>query len=84
VKEPVRIEIRGKDEFWGRAFHVEWDDQFPGRKLTSSGKHFIAEREWLDDLERVGSQTFCKVVLAPENVPRRRWMISLIGRNGAL
>ena len=84
MKEPVRIEIRGKDEFWGRAFHVEWDDQFPGRKLTGEGKHFIAERDWLDDLERVGSQTFCKVVLAPENVPRRRWMISLIGRNGAL
>jgi len=84
VKEPVRIEIRGKDEFWGRAFHVEWEDQFPDRKLTGDGKHFIADREWLDDLERVGSQTFCKVVLAPENVPRRRWMISLIGRNGGL
>ena len=84
MKEPVKIEIRGKDEFWGRAFHVEWEDQFPDRKLTSDGEYFIAEREWLDSLVRVGSQTFCKIVLAPENVLRRRWMISLIGRSSAL
>jgi len=84
LKQPVRIEIRGKDEFWARAFHVEWEDQFPDKKLTSDGKDFTAEREWLDDLERVGSQTFCTVVLAPENLLRRRWIISLIGRNSAL
>jgi len=80
VNLPVRIEIRGKDEFWGRAFHVEWEDQFPDRRLTADGEHFIAQREWFEDLERVGSQTFCKIVVAPENPLRRRWMSSLIGR----
>jgi hypothetical protein len=84
VNSPVRIEIRGKDEFWERAFHVEWEDQFPDRRLTADGEHFIAEREWFEDLERVGSQTFCKIVIAPENLPRRRWMSSLIGRRGIL
>jgi hypothetical protein len=80
VNSPVRIEIRGKDEFWGRAFHVEWEHQFPDRRLTADGEHFIAEREWFEDLDRVGSQTFCKIVVAPENPLRRRWMSSLIGR----
>lgn len=81
MKEPVKIEIKGKDEFWGRAFHVEWEHQFPGRGLTlTDGGQFIAESEWFGDLERVGAQTFCKVVRAPENPYRRRWMTSLMPR----
>ena len=75
MKEPVKIEIRGKDEFWGRAFHVEWEHQFPARVLTlTGGGQFIAESEWFGDLERVGAQTFCRIVRAPENPERRRWM----------
>jgi len=81
VEQRIRIEIKGKDDFWGRAFHVEWEYQFPDRKLASDGAgRFLAENEWLDDLERVGEQTFCTILRAPENPRRREWMSSLIRR----
>lgn len=81
MEQQVRVEIKGKDEFWARAFHVEWKYQFPDRKLVCEGANrYIAQLEWLNELERVAAQTFCKVVRAPENPPRRRWMNSLIPR----
>jgi len=81
LEQEIRIEITGKDDFWERAFHVEWDYQFPDRKLASDGAgRFNARSEWLGDLERVGSQTFCAIVRAPENPRRREWMSSLIPR----
>lgn len=81
----MRIEIKSKDEFWGRAFHVEWAHQFPDRVLTSTDSgQFIAEGEWFDDLNRVAAQTFCRIVRAPENPQRRRWMNSLIPRRSGL
>lgn len=77
----VKIEIKGKDEFWERAFHVEWGDQFPDRQITADTSGlFLVAPEWLEDLERVGAQTFCTVIQAPENPGRRRWMNSLITR----
>lgn len=79
MEQRVRLELRGKDEFWTRAFRVEWEDQFPDRKLESdSAGDLIAAREWLEDLERVAAQTFCRVVHAPANPDRRRWMNSLV------
>ena len=83
MERRIRFEIKGKDGFWERAFHVEWEHQFPDRALTSSGaEQFIADNEWFDDLERVGAQTFCRVVRAPDNPARRRWMSFLL-RPGA-
>jgi hypothetical protein len=83
VERRIRIEIKPKDEFWGRAFHVEWEDQFPDRKLIGdNADYFLAELEWLADLERVGAQTFCVVTRAPDNPRRRKWMSSLIARRG--
>jgi hypothetical protein len=81
VAQQLRIEIKGKDEFWGRAFRVEWEHQFPDRKLTPdvSGR-YLARREWLEDLEGVARQTFCQVLCAPENPRRREWISSLIPR----
>jgi hypothetical protein len=77
----VKIEIKGKDEFWERAFHVEWSDQFPHRKITSDTSGlFLVAPEWLEDLERVGAQTFCTVIRAPKNPGRRRWMNAFITR----
>jgi hypothetical protein len=77
----VRFEIKGKDEFWGRAFHVEWEHQFPNRRLALEDEgRFIAEREWIAYLESVAAQTFCRVVCAPDNPARRQWMNSLIAR----
>ena len=81
MESRIRIEINGKDEFWGRAFLVEWEYQFPDRKLTPNGAgQFLAATEWLEDLERVAGQTFCKVVRAPDNPRRREWISSLIPR----
>ena len=80
--QQIKIEIRGKDDFWAQAFHVEWEHQFPYRKLASDGKdRFLADADWLDDLERVGSETFCAVLQTPENPQRRAWLSSLIQRN---
>ncbi|HXU07513.1 MAG TPA: hypothetical protein VN743_00855 [Blastocatellia bacterium] len=77
----LKIEIKGKDEFWERAFHVEWSDQFPDRKIASDTSGlFLVAPEWLEDLERIGAQTFCTVIQAPENPGRRRWMNSLMTR----
>ena len=79
MEQLFKIEIKGKDEFWGRAFHVEWEDQFPERGLMADGANrFIAQSDWLEDLVRVGSETHCKVVRAPENPPRREWLSSII------
>lgn len=81
VEQRIRIEIMGKDSFWERAFHVEWEDQFPDRKLASDGAgRFLTSSDWLSDLERVGKQTFCTIVRAPENPRRREWISSLIPR----
>lgn len=77
----IRIEVKGKDEFWARAFHVEWEHQFTGRDLEPDGSgRFIASPDWLEDIERVAAQTFCRVVRAPDNPRRREWMNSLIAR----
>ncbi len=79
MEQQIRIEIKGKDEFWGRAFHVEWESQFPDRALISDGAgHYIADLVWLADLERVGRQTFCEVTRAPDNPRRRQWFNSLL------
>lgn len=81
MTKQFKVEIKGKDEFWGRAFHVEWEHQFPDRTLASdSAGRFLAQSEWFDDLEVVAAQTFCKVVRAPQNPRRRQWMNSLIPR----
>lgn len=83
MERQIRIEIKSKDEFWARAFHVEWEYQFPGRKLVAEAESFyFAEPEWLGDLERVGAQTFSSVTRAPDNPRRREWMNSLLARRG--
>lgn len=79
----IRIEITGKDEFWVRAFHVEWQHQFADRNLIEDGKGFyLAERDWIDELQRVASETFCRVMRAPENPRRRNWLSSIVGGGG--
>ena len=81
MPEEVTIEIRGKDEFWARAFHVEWEDQFPHRKLVRSESGcFVADADWIGDLERVGRQCFCRIFRAPDNPDRRRLFGMLVPR----
>lgn len=79
--QQIRIEIRGRDEFWGRAFLVEWKHQFPERELVQSGRDsFLVDADWTSDLERVAAQTFCTFRRAPENLRRREWLSSIITR----
>jgi len=81
VPQEVAIEIRGKDDFWARAFHVEWEDQFPDRKLVPQQSGcFLAAVDWMQDLERVGRQCFCQIVRAPDNIERRRLFGLLVPR----
>src|SRR6185369_15308988 len=79
LKQRIKVEIIGKDSFWERAFHVEWESQFSNRKLATDGeKRFLADADWLTDLERVAGETFCTIRLAPQNPRRREWIGSLI------
>lgn len=80
MSKRLRIEIKGRDEFWQRAFQVEWEHQHPDRKLTRINDAFVAEPEWLDDLNRVAAQCFCTIEIAPDNPHRRRWIKSLVPR----
>ncbi|HWP43719.1 MAG TPA: hypothetical protein VNO14_10820 [Blastocatellia bacterium] len=76
--QPIRVEIRGRDEFWGRAFHVEWEHQYPDRRFIAAGPGcFLVDPAWLGDVERVAAQCFCEVVRAPDNPRRRRWLKTL-------
>ena len=69
-----RVEIIGRDRFWQNAVMVEWDYQFPERKLVpESDGTYLIEPEWLTDLERVAKQCFSKVILAPTDPSRRQW-----------
>lgn len=75
----IRVEVEPKDEFWGRAFRVEWESQFPSKQLLEDGEgRLLADAEWLADLERVAAETFCTVLLAPDSPRRRRWLSSLL------
>ena len=70
-----RIEIRGKDEFWSRAFRVEWGHQFPERTLKAlDNETYIVDAEWMTDIERIASECFCRVMQAPDIPERRSWL----------
>ncbi|MEP7269859.1 MAG: hypothetical protein ABI882_00050 [Acidobacteriota bacterium] len=74
----IRIEINSRDAFWRNAFKVEWDFQYPQRKLSEETPGFFCIPEsWLPDVERVGKQCFSNVKLAPSD-PGRRNIFRLI------
>ena len=51
------MEIVGRNEFWRNAVFVEWEYQFPERKLEPDGSKFhLIEEEWFEDLRRVAAQ----------------------------
>jgi hypothetical protein len=82
MERRIRIEIVGRNEFWRNAVFVEWDYQYPQRKLVpeSQGFYWIPE-EWLDDLRRVAEQCFSQVLLAPSDPGRRRLFRKLLLRD---
>lgn len=72
TSKQIIVEVVGKDKFWENAFRVEWAHQYPDRPLEFETPHrCLAEPAWLEDLVRVGGQTFCRVTRAPDNPARR-------------
>jgi hypothetical protein len=79
----IRVEIIGRNEFWRNAVFVEWEYQFPERKLESEdGNFYLIAEEWLDDLRRVAAQCFSQVLLAPQDPGRRKLFRRLLARDG--
>ncbi|HZS06675.1 MAG TPA: hypothetical protein VFD58_17690 [Blastocatellia bacterium] len=75
----IRVEIESRNEFWHNALGVEWEHQFPDRRLEKVGKHaYVIDEDWLEDLQKVASQVFSRVLLSPDDPGRRRWFRSLI------
>jgi hypothetical protein len=83
MKSRIRVEIKGRNEFWQNAVHVEWDYQFPDRKLEAESSGFLlAHEDWIDDLKRVAAQCFCEVKFAPLDPGRRLLFRKLLARDG--
>ncbi len=78
----IRVEIKSRNEFWQNAVMVEWEHQFPQRKLEPESKGFyLIEENWLEDLQRVTAQCFSEVLLAPRDPGRRQLFRKLFARD---
>jgi hypothetical protein len=78
----IRIEIKSRNEFWQNAVRVEWEYQFPNRKLEPESQGFyLIEENWLEDLQRVTAQCFSEVLLAPRDPGRRQLFRKLFARD---
>lgn len=54
---------------------VEWEHQYPDRKLVAEGSAcYLIEPDWLDELELVAQECFSKIVVAPADPSRRSWL----------
>ena len=69
----IRIEINARDEFWGKAVIVEWEDQYPERRLRAepNGRYLLIDAAWLDDLKRIAGDCFSEVLVTPADPSRR-------------
>jgi len=82
MKQELRVEIRARNEYWRRAVIVEWEHQFPQRKLIAEDESFyLIEAAWLEDLRRVANECFSEVLVAPEDPGRRHWFRRLFPRD---
>lgn len=71
----MRIELVSRDDFWRHAFTVEWEFQYPQRKLgTEVAGYFQVSADWVPDLERVAEQCFSSILLAPSDPGRRNML----------
>jgi hypothetical protein len=77
----VRVEIVGRNQFWRNAVFVEWEYQFPERKIEPEGaRYHLIEEDWLEDLQRVAAQCFSRALLAPQDPGRRRLFRKIFAR----
>jgi len=82
MESRIRVEIVSRDEFWHHAVMVEWEYQFPERKLEAEGRgYYLIDPDWLEDLQRVAGQCFSQVLLPPEDLGRRQLFRSLFPRS---
>ncbi|MFN7927051.1 MAG: hypothetical protein U0Y68_03750 [Blastocatellia bacterium] len=73
MKQPIRVEITGRNSFWLNAVKVEWEHQYPDRKWIQQGERMVLiEADWLTDLQRIAHQCFATAVIAPEDSGRRK------------
>ena len=83
MKRRVRVEIIGRDKFWQKAVWVEWEHQFPERKVVREADGFyLIEPEWMADIERVARECYSRAVLAPADVGRRLLLRRLLPGGG--
>jgi hypothetical protein len=75
----IRIGIIGRDAFWCNAVVVEWEHQYPERKLvTETNSCYLIEPDWLEDLEVVAQECFSTILVAPADPSRRSWLRRLM------
>jgi hypothetical protein len=75
MNRQVRIGIIGRDAFWRNAVVVEWEHQYPERKLVEEATAgYLIELDWLDDLKRIAQECFSKIVVGPADPSRRLWL----------
>jgi hypothetical protein len=78
----MRIEIKGRDQFWRDAVITEWEDRHPYRTLIKEADgSFLIENDWLNDLERIAGDCFSKIMVAPLDPSRRSWFRQFIPRS---
>lgn len=78
----IRVEIKSRNDFWHNAVKVEWDYQYPERRLElEQPGFFLIEEQWLKDLQRVAAQCFSQVLLAPRDPGRRQLFRRLFARD---
>lgn len=79
MKRQIRVEITAENTFWHNAVLVEWEYQFPERKLVAEPNgHYLIEADWFDDLVRVAEKLFSRAVIAPADPSRRQWFRQLL------
>ena len=75
MSRKTRIRIIGRDAFWCNAVVVEWDHQYPERKLVADASScYLIEFDWLDDLKLVAQECFSSIVVTPSDPSRRSWL----------
>jgi hypothetical protein len=73
MERRVRVEIKGRNDFWRNAVKVEWNYQFPDRQLVEESPHrYLIPAAWFEDLKKVAGQCFSEALEAPEDLGRRR------------
>ena len=78
----MRIEIKGRDEFWRDAVITEWEAQHPHQTLIKEADgSYLIESDWLDDLERISGDCFSTIMVSPIDPSRRSWFRQFLVRS---